>query len=72
MERNAQAEVDYVINYNGKVHPVEVKAGTSGSMQSMYQFIELKHCEYGFRTSLEPFSEYNRVKVVPLYALSSI
>jgi predicted AAA+ superfamily ATPase len=72
MERNAQAEVDYVINYNGKVHPIEVKAGTSGSMQSMYQFIELKHCEYGFRTSLEPFSEYNRVKVVPLYALSSI
>jgi len=72
MERNAQAKVDYVISRHGSIFPVEVKAGTSGSMQSMYKFIELKHCAYGFRVSMEPFSEYHRVKVVPLYALSNI
>ena len=40
-------------------------------MQSMYQFIELKKGEYGIRTSLEPFSCYDKVKVVPLYAISN-
>lgn len=71
MERNAQAEVDYVISRKGKIYPIEVKANNSGSMQSMYKFIELKGCEYGIRTSLEPFSSYEKVKVVPLYALSN-
>lgn len=71
MERNAQAEVDYVISRKGEIYPIEVKAGTSGSMQSMYKFIELKGCKYGIRTSLEPFSSYEKVKVIPLYALSN-
>lgn len=71
MERNAQAEVDYVISQKGTIYPIEVKAGTSGSMQSMYKFIELKGCEYGIRTCLEPFSSYEKVKVIPLYALSN-
>lgn len=72
MERNAQAEVDYVISRKGKIYPIEVKANYSGSMQSMYKFLELKGCEYGIRTSLEPFSSYENVKVIPLYALSNI
>lgn len=72
MERNAQAEVDYVISRRGNIYPIEVKANYSGSMQSMYKFLELKGCEYGIRTSLEPFSSYEKVKVIPLYALSNI
>lgn len=71
MERNAQAEVDYVISKNDKIYPVEVKASVSGSMQSMYKFIELKGCDYGIRISLEPFSCYGKVNVIPLYALSN-
>lgn len=70
-ERGAQAEVDYVFSRNGKIYPVEVKASNSGSMQSMYRFLELKNSEYGIRTSLEPFSSYEKIKVIPLYALSN-
>ena len=40
-------------------------------MQSMYKFMELKGYDYGIRTILEPFSSYEKVKVVPLYALSN-
>ena len=72
MERNAQAEVDYVISNEGEIIPVEVKSSTSGSMQSLYKFIEMKKCKYGVRTSLEPFGTYNNIKVVPLYALSGL
>jgi predicted AAA+ superfamily ATPase len=72
MERNAQAEVDYVITQNSRIFPVEVKANKSGSMQSMYKFIELKNCEYGYRVSLENFAEYDKVRIIPLYALSNL
>ena len=71
-EKNAQAEVDYVIELNSKIYPIEVKANKSGSMQSMYKFMELKNCDFGIRTSLESFGEYKNIKVMPLYALSNI
>ena len=72
MARNAQAKVDYVVNIQGRIIPIEVKSSTSGSMQSLYKFMELKHSGYGIRVSLEPFAMYNNIKVIPLYALSSI
>lgn len=72
MEKNAQAEVDYVIDHQRHIVPVEVKASRSGSMQSLHRFIELKQAPYGIRTSLEPSSEYGKIKVFPLYALSAI
>lgn len=72
MQRNAQAEVDYVIARNNRIIPIEVKASTSGSMQSMYKFIEIKNSEFGYRVSLENFSMYEKIKVVPLYAISNL
>ena len=72
LARGAQAEVDYVIVRDAKVVPIEVKAGTSGSMKSMYQFIADKKLEYGIRTSLENFGAMERVEIIPLYALSNI
>ncbi len=70
--RGAQAEVDYVIAQSAKVVPLEVKAGTKGSMKSMYSFMEEKHLSYGIRTSLENFSSLPRVDILPLYALSNL
>jgi predicted AAA+ superfamily ATPase len=72
MEKNSMAEVDYVITTDRTIVPIEVKAGTKGSMQSMYLFMDKKHCEYGIRTCLEPFSCYGKVKVAPLYAISNM
>jgi len=40
-------------------------------MQSMYLFIKEKNAEYGIRTSLENFSEYEKIKVYPLYAIEN-
>lgn len=72
LSRGAQAEVDYVIVKDAKVVPIEVKAGTTGSMKSMYQFMSDKNLEYGIRTSLENFGTLNKVDIIPLYALSNI
>ena len=69
---NSSAEVDYVIQQGEKIIPVEVKSGTSGKMQSLHLFIKEKNSDYGIRTSLENFSQYNKIKVYPLYAVGNI
>lgn len=70
--KNSQAEVDYVIQIQDTIVPVEVKAGTKGAMQSMYMFMNEKKSKFGIRFSLENFAEFDKVKVFPLYAVSNI
>lgn len=70
-EQKTQAEVDYVVIRNGVLTPVEVKAGTRGSMQSLNIFLEKKNLSIGIRCSLEPFSRYTNIEVFPLYAISN-
>ncbi len=71
-ERNSIAEVDYLLTLSGKIIPLEVKAGTQGSMQSLRMFMSVKNPPYAIRTSLENFATYENIQVVPLYALSNI
>ena len=68
----SNAEVDYVIQKSEKIIPIEVKSGTSGKMQSMNIFLEEKQSEYGVRTSLENFAQYDKIKVYPLYAIGNL
>ena len=70
--KKSYAEVDYIIQRNEKVIPVEVKSGTSGKMQSLYLFLKEKQLEYGVRTSLENFEQYDKIKVYPLYAVENL
>ncbi|MDR1556135.1 MAG: AAA family ATPase [Tannerellaceae bacterium] len=64
------AEVDYVVQCNTDIVPVEVKSGTKGSMQSMFQFLSEKKYAYGIRCSMENFGNYQNVRIYPLYAVS--
>ena len=70
--RNSQAEVDYLIQKHDKIFPIEVKAGNKGKMQSLYLFLEEKKTDFGFRVSLENFSEMEKVKIYPLYGIKNL
>ena len=70
-ESGSNAEVDYVIQKDENIIPIEVKASKKGSMQSLRQFLSLKNKPYGIRTSLENFCEYDDIKVYPVYAISN-
>ncbi|MDR0574364.1 MAG: hypothetical protein LBG96_10105 [Tannerella sp.] len=61
-----------MVQCNTDIVPVEVKSGTKGSMQSMFQFLSEKGYAYGIRCSMENFGVYRNVKVYPLYAVSRI
>jgi len=70
--KNSNAEIDYLIQNDNKIIPIEVKSGTKGSMQSMYLFINEKQMGYGIRTSLENFGQHEQIKTVPLYAIGNV
>lgn len=71
LDRGAQAEVDYVISRGQQIIAIEAKAGTKGSMQSLYSFMELKKSAVGIRTSLENFGKIGNVDIYPLYAIEN-
>lgn len=63
------AEVDYVIQKGASIIPIEVKARTQGGMKSLWSFLEKGTADYGIRSSLENFSEMDKLKIYPLYAI---
>jgi predicted AAA+ superfamily ATPase len=70
--KSSNAEVDYLIVRNGKIIPLEVKAGTKGAMQSLRIFMKEKNTEFAIRISLENFTQYDNIRVYPLYAVGLI
>jgi predicted AAA+ superfamily ATPase len=70
--KSSNAEIDYLVQNQHEILPIEVKAGTKGQMQSMFLFLNEKKKEKGIRVSLENFSRYDRIDVYPLYAVSTI
>ena len=82
-EKGSQAEVDYVTVRDNTILPVEVKANTKGSMQSLWIFMRGRSLHDAERTSLENFGQFyyydtkaenaeRHVDIVPLYALSNL
>ena len=52
--RNASAELDYVVAVGNRVVPVEVKAGATGSLRSLQQFVREKSCDLALRFNADP------------------
>jgi len=70
-EKNAHAEVDYILQSGQNIVPIEVKSGKQGKMQSLHLFLKEKNLPCGYRTSLENYAEYGKIKVIPLYAIKN-
>ena len=71
-KRQGNAQVDYVIQRGERIVPIEVKSGTQGAMQSLRWFMAEKNIGKGIRTSLENFTHYENIDVLPLYAISNL
>jgi predicted AAA+ superfamily ATPase len=76
LNKNATAEVDYILSRDMKIVPLEVKAGTSGKMKSLRYFMEKKQLSYAIRCSLENFARIEddgiNIDIIPLYAISNL
>ena len=52
--RSNNAEVDYVVEFDGRMVPVEVKAGRAGSLKSLHQFVAERNVELAVRFDANP------------------
>ena len=52
-EKGANAELDYVIQHQNKVVPLEVKAGSTGSLKSLHLFMNLKKLSIAVRINAD-------------------
>lgn len=61
-------EVDFVINIEGDIIPVEVKASDNTTSRSLNYYIERYKPKYAIRISTKNFGFSNNIKSIPLYA----
>jgi len=70
-KKGSTAEVDYVIQREQEIVPIEVKSGTKGAMQSMFLFLEEKRLSHGIRCSMENFGKFQNIEIYPLYSIKN-
>lgn len=76
-EKLASAEIDYLIQQGANLVPIEVKAGSTGTLKSLHLFIGLKNLKMGIRiNSNTPNFSHVEIKnsfgVLVKYALLSL
>ncbi len=60
--KSAAAEVDYLLTCGQHIVPVEIKAGTTGSLKSLHQFIKEKNRHFALRFNADVPSLLNDTK----------
>lgn len=68
--KSSSAEVDFIIGFNGKVIPVEVKAGMAGKLRSLHYFLNEKNSAFAIRFSNNPISSINSTVQIGSESLS--
>ena len=67
-KNNNTAEVDFIIQNNDGLIPIEVKAGDSVKSKSLNMYMKQYKPEYGIRLCTKNFGFANGIKTIPLYA----
>lgn len=76
-EKGSSAEIDYVIQHANQVIPIEVKAGSTGSLKSLHLFMSLKNTKLAVRInsdlpSITPVNVKNHAGNPVQYSLMSL
>ena len=69
--KNSSAEVDYLAVIDGKIHPIEVKSGATGSLKSLHLFLgSYPECGKALVFSDRPYADLPEQKItfMPLYS----
>jgi uncharacterized protein len=69
--RGSHAEVDYILQLDGQIIPVEVKSGTTGTLRGLREYlVSHPHTPYALRFSAHPYSDYDGIRSYPLYNIA--
>jgi len=67
-----EAEVDFIIQQNNEIYPLEVKSGTSKNLKSLRSYEQKYQPKYIIRTSPRNYFQQDEFINIPLYAVSSV
>lgn len=67
--KSNNAELNYLIQKEGMVIPIEVKSGSIGKMKSMHMFMEKYQVQQGIKISQAPYDSSYIIISLPFYAL---
>jgi len=71
MAKNSTAEVDYLLQDQENIIPIEVKSGQGTTLRSLNMFLETHaRSSYGIRCSAQNYSVHEHVHAYPLYAIA--
>ena len=73
--RGSNAEIDYLVVIDGKIYPIEVKSGPSGSLKSLHLMLEkYSNCPKGLVLYSGNYKDLPDQKLVflPLYAVATL
>ncbi len=71
-ESNGKAEVDFIIQKDINIVPIEVKTSTHTKSRSLDLYMKNYNPNYAIRISEKNFGFENNIKSVPLYAIFCI
>ena len=69
--KNSNAEIDYLIEINSEIVPIEIKSGSTGRMKSLLIFIETYNSKRGIKISQAHYKEEIPIMSLPFYAIES-
>ena len=64
---SSTAELDYLLQFNDQIIPIEVKAGKTGTLKSLRIFMEEKNSKIGIKFSQNHLMYQNNILTIPLY-----
>ena len=72
--KSSKAEVDFVLEHEQRLYPIEVKADQGGAMKSLHIFLAEKaaHVRYGVKISQAPWGTCGGVLNLPFYAVHEL
>ena len=71
-DKSSTAEVDYVLNFDSRIVPIEVKAGKTGSLKSLHLLMQEKGFSLGLRLSTQKLQMNEQILSVPFYLISQL
>jgi len=69
--RTSSAELDYVMQINNDIIPIEVKSGKTGKIKSLREYLKTHpNTAYAIKFSSQNYSEFEGLRSYPLYAIA--
>ena len=68
----SRSEIDYVIQHETDIVPIEVKSGSTGRLKSLHIFMKEKNSKVGIKISQAPLSFENNILSLPIYLVSQL